>query len=86
MEPIPVSIRKIGNSQGFVVPKAMLAQLGLDASISAEMTIEHDALVVRRPKVIRKGWAEASKRIAVAGDDALVFGEFGNSADDDFVW
>ena len=34
----------------------------------------------------RTGWAEAAKKIAKAGDDALVMGEFGNAADPELTW
>jgi hypothetical protein len=37
----------------------------------------------RRP---RTGWAEASQKIADAGDDALVWPEFGNDEDGDLRW
>lgn len=80
-----ITIRKIGNSQGFVIPKPLLAQVGLEDK--AEMVIEGDALVLRKPaKPVRAGWAEAAKRIAEAGDDLLVMGEFGNDADAELTW
>ena len=51
------------------------------------MTIEDDALVLRRPgSPARTGWAEAARRIAEAGDDELVMGEFGNAEDSELVW
>jgi antitoxin MazE len=82
-----VSIRQIGNSQGVVIPKPVLTQLGLSAEAGAEMTIEGGALVLRRPaSPVRTGWAEAARKIADAGDDALVMGEFGNAADAELAW
>ena len=82
MKAMHVSIRKIGNSQGVVIPKPILTQLGLNGDVGAEMTIEGGALVLRTPaSPARKGWAEAAKKIAENGDDALVMGEFGNAAD-----
>jgi len=82
-----VSIRQIGNSKGVVIPKAMLAQLGLSRETGAEMTVEAGALVLRVPaSPARTGWADAAKRIAEAGDDELVMGEFGNAADAEFTW
>jgi antitoxin MazE len=82
-----VSIRQIGNSQGVVIPKPVLIQLGLSAEAGAEMTIEGGALVLRRPaSPVRTGWAEAARKIAEAGDDALVMGEFGNAADAELAW
>jgi antitoxin MazE len=51
------------------------------------MTIEDDALVLRRPAhPVRRGWAEAAKKIADAGDDTLVMVEFANAADTELVW
>ena len=80
-----VTVRKIGNSQGFVIPKPLLAQVGLEGE--AEMTIEDGALVLRKPaKPVRAGWAEAARKIAKTGDDALVMGEFGNEADAELAW
>jgi len=79
------TIRQIGNSQGIVIPKPLLAQIGLEGE--AEMTIEGDALVLRKPsKPVRSGWAEASKKLADANDDALVLGEFSNADDADLTW
>ena len=81
-----VTIRQIGNSQGIVIPKPLLAQVGLDTG-EAEMTIEGDALVLRRPaRPVRAGWADAARKIAEPGDDALVMGEFGNEADSELAW
>jgi len=82
LKAIHVSMRQIGNSHGVVIPKPVLAQLGLSREAGAEMTAEGGALVLRRPaKPARTGWAEAARKIADAGDDGLVMGEFGNDAD-----
>ena len=87
MRAVHVSIRRIGNSQGIVIPKPVLAQLGLDAKAGVEMTIEDGALVLRRPaNPARTGWAEAARGIAEAGDDERVMGEFGNADDPELVW
>jgi len=79
------AIRKMGNSQGVLIPKPFLAQLGLDDAV--EMDIENDTIVLRRPaKPTRVGWADASKAIAAAGDDELVLGEFSNVDDAELAW
>ncbi len=79
------TIRKMGNSQGVLIPKPILAQLGLEDEV--EMEIENDALVIRRPRnKPRYGWAEAAKAIAEAGDDALVLGDFPNAEDENLQW
>ncbi|MBI3208990.1 MAG: AbrB/MazE/SpoVT family DNA-binding domain-containing protein [Candidatus Solibacter usitatus] len=82
-----VRIRKIGNSQGVMIPKRVLTQLGLNGGEGAEMSVKGGALVLRWPsRQVRKGWAAASRKIADAGDDALVMGEFSNSADEEVLW
>jgi antitoxin MazE len=75
-----IAIRRMGNSQGVLIPKPLLAQAGLEHE--AEMVIEKGCIVLRRPKEkAREGWAEASRKIAEAGDDKLVWPEFRNETD-----
>jgi antitoxin MazE len=79
------TIRRLGNSQGVLIPKPLLQQVGLVDQ--AEMRVEGDALVLRRPKAeARAGWAEASRELAAAGDDALVLPEFANEDDAELRW
>ena len=79
------TIRKMGNSQGVIIPKPLLAQVGFEGE--AEMAVENDAIVLRKPqRKARAGWAEASKTLATSGDDALVWPEFGNEADEELAW
>ncbi len=75
----------MGNSQGVLIPKPVLAQLGLEKEV--EMEVENDAIVLRRPRQkAREGWAEASKALAESGDDALLIGDFGNADDAELTW
>ncbi len=79
------AIRKMGNSQGVIIPKPLLAQVGLEDE--AVMTIENDALVLRPVRRSpREGWAEASQLVAEHGDDALAWPEFGNTGDKHLKW
>jgi antitoxin MazE len=81
------AVRKLGNSAGVVIPPALLAEIGVTAGDSIEMTSEKGRLVltpVKRPP--HAGWAEASQEIAQIGDDALVWPEFANAEDDALTW
>jgi antitoxin MazE len=79
------TIRRLGNSQGILIPKPLLQQVRLIDQV--EMRVEGDALVLRKPKAApRTGWAEASRKLAVAGDDALVLPEFATEADAELRW
>lgn len=80
-----VTIRPFGNSKGIVIPKPLLAQVGLQDV--AELVVENGALVLRKPtKAVRAGWADAAKAVAHAQGDALLLGEFGNVDDEDLTW
>jgi len=82
-------LRKIGNSHGFLVPRSFLEQMGLSPGpgVEADMILQDGALVLRKPEQpVRVGWRKASAKIAEAGDDALVMGEFGNVGDRELAW
>ena len=63
-------IVKIGNSRGVRIPKPLLDQTGLSGQV--EVSVEDDALVIRRARKPREGWAEAFESMAAAGDDSLL--------------
>ncbi len=85
MKSLPVTVRRIGNSLGIVIPKPVLAQVGL--SDQAELTVERGAIVLRKPrKAARSGWAEAAESVVAQGKDELVMGEFANAADLELEW
>ena len=80
------ALHRIGNSQGVILPKPLLAQVGLtDGEI--EMTVEDEAIVLRKPRrSIRAGWARSARKLAAAGDDNLVWPEFANDFDATLTW
>lgn len=80
-----VTIRRVGNSKGIIIPKPMLKEAGLEKE--AEIALERGAIVLRKPRPNpRHGWAEASRKVAEAGDDKLIWPEFGNRDDRDLQW
>ena len=80
-----VTIRKMGNSQGILIPKPILAQLGLEGKADLQV---RDGVIEIRPfqNNLREGWAYDARRVAQDGHDALVWPEFGNQADADLTW
>jgi antitoxin MazE len=80
-----ITIRRMGNSRGVLIPKSVLVQLGLENEV--EMEVENDAIVLRRPRhKAREGWVEASEALVENGDEALLIGEFGNADDAELKW
>jgi antitoxin MazE len=77
--------RKMGNSQGVLIPKSLLAEIGLKDEVS--MMVEDHALVLRPVRQqLREGWAEASRAIAEAGEDDLVWPEAEHAKDAQWQW
>jgi antitoxin MazE len=82
-----VSIRKMGNSAGVIIPKALLAMLEVKTGDNLDLSFDDGQLILARVKAHpRAGWAEESKALAEAGDGGLVWPEFGNLGDDDLEW
>jgi antitoxin MazE len=80
-------VRKLGNSAAVLIPRSYLIELRLRAGDIVDLAIRNNRLVLaplrRRP---RKGWAEAAKEIAEAGDDQLIWPEFANRDDANLEW
>ncbi len=82
---VEVAIRKMGNSQGVLIPKPILAQLGLEGT--ADLQVRDGVIEIRAVRRNpREGWADDARRIADHGDAALVWPEFTNDGDNDLVW
>lgn len=80
-----VTLRKFGNSKGLLIPKPILAQVGLEGT--ADLQVRDGVLEIRPARRNpRDGWAEDAQRIAARDDDALVWPELSNSGDDELVW
>ena len=81
------AIRRMGNSAGILLPKPVLAELGVKAGDELSLTMEKGRVILIPAKAHpRSGWAQAAAGIAAAGDDALVWPDFQNAADTELVW
>ena len=80
-----VTIRKMGNSQGVLIPKPILVQLGLEGTADLQV---RDGVIEIRParRNPREGWADDAQRVAAAADDTLAWPELANAGDKDLVW
>jgi antitoxin MazE len=80
-----VAIRKMGNSQGVLIPKPILAQVGLEGSADLQV---RDGVIEIRPvrRNPREGWDQDAQRLASEGGDSLVWPELANMDDGEWVW
>ncbi len=67
MPPVPAKLVAIGNSRGVRLPKAMIEQVGLGDEV--ELEVVDGAIVIRRKRRPREGWAEAAKLLAERGEE-----------------
>ena len=78
-----VKIRKVGKSLGIVIPKRLMDAIGAKQGDEIGMELTGRRLVLSpTSRSGRQGWSDAAKAIAAAGDDKLVWPEFGNAGDD----
>ncbi len=75
---------RIGNSQGFRIPKVILEQCGFEKSV--EIIVEGNCLVIKPISATRAGWDDAFRDMAAAGDDIPLFGEAMDSDFDESEW
>ena len=76
-----VAIRKMGNSQGVLIPKPILAQLGLEGT--ADLQVRDGVIEIRAVRSNpREGWADDAQRLAEQDGDALVWPVVANEGDE----
>lgn len=79
------TLRKLGNSHGVIIPKPLLAQVGMTDEV--ELEVENGAIVLRPTKrSAREGWAESSRVLAADADEGLAWPEFANEGDSALRW
>lgn len=79
-------IRKIGNSRGIILPKAILEQCHFEDDV--EMEVSNDALIIRAFARSREGWKEAFKRVGQEDKDTSIreWQNVTNDSDEDLEW
>ena len=73
------NIINIGNSQGIILPSALLRQLNLTSKSIVEVVIENENIIIKPNP--RQGWAEAAKQMHAENDDELLSEDFPNDFD-----
>jgi antitoxin MazE len=63
-------IIRIGNSQGIRIPKAILTACRLEDEVA--LSVQDDALVIRRARPVREGWEDAFSAMMAAGEGGLL--------------
>lgn len=83
------TLRKMGNSTGLIVPKAILDELGLASGAKIDVTISEGKVVAAPlPRKVRVGWEEDARRIGALEptEEERDWLEFDDPIDGDWVW
>lgn len=82
------SLRKMGNSVGMIVPKAVLQEIGLSAGAPMDVRVEEGKVVATPIRKVREGWAEDAARVAAHGvtEEEAEWLAFGNDDDGEWTW
>jgi antitoxin MazE len=81
------AIRKLGNSSGVIIPKSMLAEIGLAAGDAVDISLDDGRIAITPVKRrLREGWAAAFAKIEELGDEDFAWLRFGNEGDDESQW
>lgn len=65
-----ITIIKVGNSKGIILPKTLLERYGFGDKL--EVTMKQDHIEIKPTKSPREGWEEEFKLMHEKGDDRLL--------------
>jgi antitoxin MazE len=80
------TLRKIGNSMGMIVPKALLTEIGVAAGTPIELRVENGKLVGDPVRKVREGWAEAAAALGEPTEEERDWLEFDEPIDGEWKW
>lgn len=82
------ALRKMGNSVGMIVPKAILQELGATAGTAIDVRVEEGGFVSKLIRHPRAGWAEDAERIGALPltEEEEDWMGFGNEGDAELRW
>lgn len=77
------SIKRMGNSAAVLLPKTVVAHLGVTIGDELDLDmVEGKVTLARIERHPREGWADAAKGLADAEDDGAAWPYFPNEGDD----
>lgn len=82
------ALRKMGNSTGLIVPRALLGEIGVTTGTKMDLKVEDGKLIATPLRKPREGWAEDAERVAAHGltEEENDWLGFGNDGDDELTW
>ncbi len=79
-----ITLTKIGNSKGIIIPARLLKQFGLEREVSLE--IEDNKLVISNVQKPRDGWKKAFIEAGAGTEKNLIDGLQNDFDKEDWTW
>ena len=82
------ALRKMGNSTGMILPRAILGEIGITIGAAMDLRVEDGKLIATPIRKVREGWAEAAAAVADAEEDPdeAAWTALGNEGDEELEW
>ncbi|MCY4445983.1 MAG: AbrB/MazE/SpoVT family DNA-binding domain-containing protein [Rhodobacteraceae bacterium] len=80
-----ISLTKIGNSKGIIIPSHYLKECNLGNIVDIDM--KDNRLIISKPDQARIGWTEAFSNAQINNDEILIDDGISNNFDEDeWTW
>ena len=81
------ALRKMGNSTGLIVPKAVLREAGVESGTTLDLVVENGRIIASPVRDDpRAGWAEAAAALADEPDTLADWRALPNEGDVELTW
>jgi len=82
------ALRRMGNSTGMILPRAILGQIGATIGAAIDLRVENGSLIATPVRTEQRAdWAAAAADIAAhADEEAGAWQDFGHEGDVDLTW
>lgn len=81
------ALRKMGNSTGMIVPRALLGEIGVTIGATMDLKVE-DGKLIATPVIAspRAGWAEDAAALGPETEEEMDWARFGTADDTELEW
>ena len=79
-----VTLTRIGNSKGIIIPARLLKQFGIDKEVSLE--VENDKIVISNIQQPREGWKQAFLAAGAGNEENLMEGLQNDFDSEQWTW
>ncbi|WP_375399099.1 hypothetical protein [uncultured Sphingomonas sp.] len=81
------ALRRMGNSMGLIVPRALLGEIGVTTGATMDLKVEDGKLIATPVRAsTRMGWATDAAALGPETEEEMDWSRFGNEVDAELEW